>query len=115
MSEEVLVKEEKGIDRPCGKCGADVRPGSAHCYNCGEKVDDLKVEALSNSNAGRNPGDARNGSAQAKPRSRRIINQPKTVEVMWKRSNGPGYAFILIALGIAVMVAVMLGAAYYLK
>jgi hypothetical protein len=115
LSEQVLIKGETSIEPLCGKCGADVRPGSSHCYNCGGKVVDSKTDVLNKANADLKTGATRNGSARAKPRSRRVIGKPKTVEVVWKRTDGPGYAFILIALGIAAAVVVVLGLAYYLK
>jgi uncharacterized Zn finger protein (UPF0148 family) len=91
---------------PCDDCGADIRAGSLFCYNCGGSVQKNKVEVDAESN-----GDSK---VQRFPRSR-PRSQRKPSEVTWRRSDGPGYKLLLVALAAAVLVGLVLAVANYLK
>jgi hypothetical protein len=95
-------------DKPCGDCGADVRAGSLFCYNCGGSVQTNKVDG--------DAGTTGNGDAniQRFPRTR-PRSQRKPSEFTWRRSDGPGYKLLLIAVAAAVLVGLVLALANYLK
>lgn len=113
MSEVVLVKEEVKSEKICD-CGAEVRSESEYCYNCGGRVQKV-TEAVGKDTGVRTFEAANSGRTAAKTRTRRIRPEQQTVEVVWRRSDGPGYLVLFIALGIAAIVAVFIAVAFYLR
>jgi len=119
----VTVKQEVTLVGVCEACGADVRTESLFCYNCGGKVD--AREAKSSPNELLKPG--RNGASPettgsivdstSVPRAgtERRRRERKRVNVVWERTDGPGYLVLLFAILVAVIVILVLAVAVYLQ
>lgn len=110
-----MIEEDVRAEPRCGKCGAEIRAGSQFCYGCGEKVAEVVQERIASKPGVRTFEAAKNGADRERQRPRRVRPEPKVVEVVWKRTDGTGAGILFIALGIALVVALLLGTAYYLK
>ncbi len=128
----------------CDGCGAEVRDASEFCYNCGEKVgsDFLETAAATPPNVGKralrtvengravdivdsedfsdsNVNESKSavgpgGKAHRYPRGT-LRRERKPVDVIWRKKEGPGLDFLILSLVFALIVAVMIGIAFYLK
>lgn len=116
-------KQEVTLVGVCEGCGADVRADSVFCYNCGGKVDvrDAKSSPSELLTPGRNgaspePTDSIVDSTSV-PRAgtERRRRERKRVNVVWERTDGPGYLVLLFAILIAVIVILLLAVAVYLQ
>ncbi len=131
------------IDGGCGKCGVEIRAGSLFCYNCGKSVaasvSDASLDTrltdvheklkgptrstLRNDPIERNglSGGAAIGSVSAAPgqplkkRKRPVRAKRGPVDVVWQADDGPATAYLVVAIGIALLVAILLATAYYMK
>lgn len=106
-----MTEQGSKTGQMCGKCGAEVRTGSRFCFGCGEKI----LESSDSRPGVRTFEAAKNSANKPRLRSHRIRPESKVVEVTWKRSDGPGLGILVIALVAALIVALLLGTAYYLK
>lgn len=128
-------------EKLCSGCGADVRDASEFCYACGEKVGDnvLEIAPPASSDASerpvenRRPANTADSENSSDPKvgdlktvvgpggkTRRYPKGPlrrerKPVEVIWRKKEGPGFGFLILSLAFALIVAAMIGIAFYLK
>lgn len=127
------MNEETIIGPLCGECGAKIRPDSLFCYNCGGNVNDVASEETNGADNKDTTvlevptakskldsvvvaeGEMVNGPGRLPTRNRQVRRERKPVEVVWRRSDGPGYWFLLVAVTAAAIVLTVLGIAYYLK
>ena len=119
----MTVKQEARLVGVCGTCGADVRDESLFCYNCGSNVEVGEV----NSSGTAPPVLSRNGRSAETTDSivdstsvPRVVNERrrrvrKRVNVVWERTDGPGYLLLLFAALVAVVVILMIVVAGYLQ
>ncbi len=124
----------------CGACGAEVRPGTLYCYNCGEaivvleaQVDDRSVAPESDLKPDEQPADANNGltrtanhdapakhtveekrplKSAAEIRRRARAFERKPVEIVWEEhERAPGIIFVVVTLVLLVFaIAVVISA-----
>lgn len=102
MSETVVEK------RACDKCGADVREGTAYCYNCGSPIAVPKpeepIESIS-SNGDQSAAEKRSKAARERKKSR--VVQRREVEYTWEPIDdlrAPLAAAVVIAVLVFVVV-----------
>ncbi|MGH9948611.1 MAG: hypothetical protein ACRD6X_15640 [Pyrinomonadaceae bacterium] len=110
METEIKEIENVGIrdGGQCGKCGVAIRAESLFCYNCGASVSAAANTDNGDADAGQN--------VQRFPRSRAGKRPPKTpVEFTWRRSEGPGFKVLIVALTAAFIVGILLILVNYLK
>jgi hypothetical protein len=136
---EVLVDQ-----RTCGACGADVRPESLYCYNCGEEINDLQgavkpiqrpdfepdekpilsPSITSKDSAPVAPKVAveRITQANGQPlesaaslRRRTRVMERKPVEVVWESAEGPNILLIVSTIVLFLFSLVVIGIALYYR
>ncbi len=119
---EAIVENEV-----CEKCGADVREGTAFCYNCGsslveepivvpdlesndkESVDE-KTKAALEDLAERLKREEENDDKLAKAaaeRKKARVSSRKPKSATWEQSDDPGGFLVIAALAIAVLAGVV--------
>ena len=108
----------------CSKCDADVRDGSAFCYNCGARVaDDSAVNGIEPADAV-SPTESSLPAARPAPgmRSARDLRRTKRsferkpVRIVWEPAgDGPGTQLIVITLAILVFTVVVIVLAFALR
>jgi hypothetical protein len=108
----------------CPKCEADVRPGSAFCYNCGGPIAGDEAAA-----AGPQPeAEASEAMPEAKEslpapglrtardiRRRERTFERKPRQVAWEPASGSDIQLIVIAAVVLAFTVVIIGLALYLK
>ena len=117
-----MVETAVQRDRPCGKCGADVRPGSLFCYSCGSELAEPKpIDATEpvvlNGDGKKRPGvePPELRSAASIKRSRQS-GQRRQVEIAWEpAADGPSPLLIVATLVIVIFTGVVVFLAFYLK
>jgi hypothetical protein len=104
MAEEIV---EKPV---CGNCGADVRPDTQFCYNCGKSVSEGGNESLADLEKALAASRVNAGDSKAKlelaaaERRRARITSRKPPEVVWEApTDGSNRLYFLIALMIFVL------------
>jgi hypothetical protein len=112
-------------EKVCDLCGAEVRDGSAFCYNCGtavaEKPAESAIIAKVDDKARTHNGTSipstpeAPGSRPARPRTRprRAVIAPR--EVVWTEKEGPSVWFAAFAITFAIVTAVIVVVAYYFR
>jgi hypothetical protein len=119
----VTVKQEVTLAGVCEGCGADVRDESLFCYNCGSgvNIDDVKSPDTKTLTSDRNGASAETTDSIVDSTSvPRVVNERRRrvrerVNVVWERTDGPGYLLLLFAFFVAVVVILMLAVAGYLQ
>ena len=108
----------------CPKCEADVRPGSAFCYNCGGRVADdepptpeQRAEAeIAEPVPEAKPTQPAPGLRTARDiRRRERTFERKPRQVSWEPAAGSDIQLIVIAAAVLVFTIVVIGLALYLK
>ena len=108
----------------CQKCKADVRPGSAFCYNCGGRVaeDEPESSAAAPQPETRQPapGTKVTQPAPGLRTARDIRRREKTFErkpreVSWEPAAGSDIQLIIFAAAVLAFTIVVIGLALYLK
>ena len=107
----------------CRECGADVREGTAFCYNCGgkltpvaEDVAEVPVEAQDEGKAAIDDLAARLAEDETKSeklvkaaaerrKARSVIRKPK--EFVWEPAEDSSRSMVVIAIGIFVISSVI--------
>lgn len=102
-------------DPVCAACGAEVRPDTQYCYNCGAAIfegsadepsakdsapEDVK---LSNGSGTKEvlPGSMPRLETAAAMRQRPKLSQRKTVEIVWEKPDGGASStFIIVSLAL---------------
>jgi hypothetical protein len=105
----------------CPKCKADVRPGSAFCYNCGGRVSDepevpeiKPVTELAEPEAIQTqPAPGLRTARDIRRRERTFERKPRTIS--WEPASGSDIQLIVITAAVLVFTIVVIGLALYLK
>jgi hypothetical protein len=119
----VTGKQEVTLVGICEGCGTDVRADSLFCYNCGAKVvaGGAKSAPTELLKPGRNGASAEatdsivDSTSVPRVSNERRRRERKRVNVVWERTDGPGYLVLLFAIIVAVIVILLLAAAGYLQ
>lgn len=114
----------------CDICGADIRPDSAFCYNCGGSVsleevglqpakivEEQKTEvAQANGNIPKEaaPVGVRNRDRKREARSRAVIER-KAVKISWEPRTDSAVPFVVGSIFIVILAAILFFAAYFIK
>ena len=118
-----MVETAVQQDKPCGKCGADVRPGSLFCYSCGSELAGPKPVESAHANAAPN-GDGKKRPGAESPQLRtaasikrsRQIGKRRQVEIVWEAAaDGPSPLLIGATAVIVLFAAVVIFLALYLR
>jgi hypothetical protein len=114
LSETVVEKTE------CPKCGADVRPESQFCYNCGGRIEaELGAETSNNGDewitdplAEKRPAPGLKTAREIKRRER--VFQRRAKEVAWEPADSEPNVQLIVVTVIAVLftLAVIIIASY---
>ena len=116
LSETVLEKVE------CPKCGADIRPDTQFCYNCGgqvveaieNKTHSANRERISESNDEKRPAPGLRSAREIKRRER--IFERRTKEVVWEPVlTTPNTQLIVVAVIIILFTVAVIILAFYLR
>jgi len=117
----------------CEICGAEVRPGSVFCYNCGGSVKIAEPEPIAFPQANVSDADEKslavspNGSSldtvnstESRNRDRSARRRPRTierkpVEVVWEQRSGVSITFVVVSVLVIIIAGLLLFAANYLK
>ena len=110
-------------DRPCGKCGAEVRPGSLFCYSCGsELIEARSTETKLATAAPNGDGKKRPGAESLELRSAASIKRSRQagkrrqVEIVWEAAaDGPSPLLIVATAVIVLFTAIIVFLAFYLR
>jgi hypothetical protein len=112
----------------CGKCGVEVRPDTAFCYNCGASItgeskavsNGQNVSAPVSNGASARVEDRRpeppkyESAAGLRKRSKRETRKP--VEVTWEpETESPNLTFVIASVCLLVLAIILIIAAMYLK
>lgn len=110
----------------CDICGAEVREGSAFCFNCGGSVSEAEeIEPIpppAEPIVSADPDPAPNGDAAYDPAKRRSERAGKRkvraanrqpVEIVWQPRTGVSWPFVIVSLVfVAITIAIILAAVY---
>ena len=123
---EETVKGEVVSDGLCPDCRTEIRADAEFCYHCGSRIrhaetNDPQVtvsnEVIANGFHTKGPGAMVDGKTRSQTRTRRartpISKEP--VQVVWRPVDGPGLTFVFLSIFAAVLAALMIAMAYYLK
>lgn len=104
----------------CRKCGADIRPDSLFCYNCGSDLATPKSNGAEPTN--HNDGIKRPGSEPLELRTAASIKRARPdrshrqFEIVWEEADGgPSLLFVVATAAIVLFAAVMVFIAIYMK
>ena len=99
----------------CQKCKADVRPGSAFCYNCGGRVaeDEPEAAAAAPQPEARQPAPGLRTARDIRRREKTFERKPR--EVSWEPAAGSDIQLIIFAAAVLAFTIVVIGLALYLK
>jgi uncharacterized OB-fold protein len=116
----------------CGKCGAEVRPDTAFCYNCGASVtgeaeaspngqlvvenrESVVTNGASAKLEDRRPSPPKYESAAGLRRRSRLESR-KPVEVTWEpETESVNLTFVIASICLLVVAIILIVAAMYLK
>ena len=116
LTETVVEKAE------CPKCGADVRPDTQFCYNCGGPVfEELEKESLSTNGAAiskaedeKRPAPGLRSAREIKRRER--VFERRTKEVVWEPVlTTPNTQLIVVAAVVILFTVAVIILAFYLR
>ena len=109
----------------CPKCKADVRPGSAFCYNCGGQIRQDEPAVSDNLEAvdGEKPKPPEEKVTQPAPglrtardiRRRERATERKPREISWEPASGSEIQLLILCAAVLVFTIVVIGLALYLK
>lgn len=128
-------------DPVCSACGAEVRPGTAYCYNCGEAVaplDELEHVSEAGNAAAENNGtvptpaesplvkpdetvtqtveERRPLKTAAEIRRRARAFERKPVEIVWEEhAKAPGILFVIVTVILALFAIAVVIAVVFIK
>ena len=116
LSETVVEKTE------CPKCGADVRPDTQFCYNCGgpiskqtlNEISSTNGAAISETNDEKRPAPGLRSAREIKRRER--VFERRTKEVVWEPVlTTPNAQLIVVAAVVILFTVVVIILAFYLR
>jgi len=109
----------------CPKCKADVRPGSAFCYNCGGQLTPEKNEVPAVATSAENDAPAPQEEKVTQPapglrtardiRRRERTAERKPREISWEPARGSEIQLLILCGAVLVFTIVVIGLALYLK
>lgn len=119
-----MAEDTKLLDK-CGKCGVEVRDGTAFCYNCGTSVVDSNAEP---SEIDKDPGEsdetaqlkeadssARRASA-ALERKRSRVGSKKQTKIVWETpGSGADRLYLLICILLFVVAVAVVALTTFLR
>ena len=119
-----MAEDTKLLDK-CGKCGVEVRDGTAFCYNCGTSVVDPNAEPtvidkeliVSDDNSQLEEADssARRASA-ALERKRSRVGSRKQTKVVWETpGSGADRLYLLICILLFVVAVAVVALTTFLR
>lgn len=115
--------DELEVKAACAACGADVRPGSLFCYNCGGKVAVAKAEEKEkkelivrapDGSAGLTPAPGLRSAASLRQRRSSFSREPK--RIAWVPPSGTSdRRFVVVTILIFVFTLLLTAIAFYLR
>ena len=113
---EIVVKPVR-----CPKCDAEIRDGSAFCYNCGGRVavdnvaDEVPISSTSvPEETSSKPAPGLRTARDIRRRERTVDRKPK--EVVWEpAAAGPDLQLILATVGIIIFTVIVVLLVLYLR
>jgi hypothetical protein len=121
--------EDVAVENPvCAACGAEVRPDTQYCYNCGTAVSETAGGEMTVAETTEGPAKLAPAAKEILPgsmprletaaamRQRPKSSQRKTVEIIWERpEDGVSSTFIIASLALLLFAVVAVSLSLYFR